>query len=75
MTKVEITVPGIKKALSSYSYLQALAEFFQQHPEISNLTIKVSVHFLQEPDRLSGLLESFFSRYGEQNQVLENESR
>jgi hypothetical protein len=27
MTKVEITVPGIKKALSSYSYLQALAEF------------------------------------------------
>lgn len=27
MTKVEITVPGIKKALSSYNYLQALAEF------------------------------------------------
>jgi len=27
MAKVEITVPGIKKALSGYSYLQALAEF------------------------------------------------
>jgi hypothetical protein len=27
MTKVEITVPGIKKALSGYNYLQALAEF------------------------------------------------
>lgn len=27
MTKVEITVPGIKRALSSYSRLQALAEF------------------------------------------------
>lgn len=27
MAKVEITVPGIKKALSGYNYLQALAEF------------------------------------------------
>jgi hypothetical protein len=27
MTKVEITVPGIKKALSGYNYLQALCEF------------------------------------------------
>ncbi|MFC1910492.1 ATP-binding protein [Chloroflexota bacterium] len=27
MAKVEITVPGIKKALSGYNYLQAFAEF------------------------------------------------
>ncbi|MCX6003885.1 MAG: ATP-binding protein [Chloroflexi bacterium] len=41
MAKVEITVPGIKKALSGYNYLRAFAEFIWNGFDAKSRTVDI----------------------------------